>query len=220
ETLIDTAKTIESMGIDFAVVRHSSSGAPHFLAQRIKAHVLNGGDGAHEHPTQALLDLLTMKEALGRVSKLHIVLVGDITHSRVARSNIWALQTLGNKVTVVGPPTLLPRGLRAHGVTVTYDFDRVLRKADVVMMLRLQKERQGEHLIPSPTEYTRFFGLTPERFAMLPKKAIVMHPGPMVRGLEISGAAADSKRSVILHQVKNGIFVRMAVLLLLAGVKS
>lgn len=220
ESLIDTAKTIESMGIDYAVVRHPASGAPLFLAERIHAPVLNAGDGAHEHPTQALLDLLTMKEALGKVSKLKVVLVGDITHSRVARSNIWALQTLGNEVTVVGPPTLIPRALPRFGVRVTPDFDSVLPGADVVMMLRLQLERQGQFLFPSAPEYVRLFGLTPERFATMKEGSIVMHPGPMNRGLEICGEAADSKRSVILHQVANGVFARAAVLLLLAGGKK
>lgn len=217
ETLIDTSKTIESMGIDFTIIRHPASGAPHFLASRIRGHVVNAGDGANEHPTQALLDLLTMKESLGRATGLRVVLVGDIAHSRVARSNLWALRTLGNEVTVVGPPTLLPDRVAELGVRVTYDLDEALPGADVVMMLRLQKERQGENLFPSAGEYTTRFGLTRERFERMENGAIVMHPGPMNRGLEICAEAADSKRSVILDQVHNGVYVRMAVLMLLDG---
>ncbi|MBI2931770.1 MAG: aspartate carbamoyltransferase catalytic subunit [Planctomycetes bacterium] len=215
ETLKDTALTIESMGVRFAVVRHSASGAPHFISRTVRGAVINAGDGANEHPSQALLDLLTMQEALGRTSGLKIALVGDITHSRVARSNLWAHAKLGNEVTLVGPPTLVPREAAALGARITYDLDAVLPEADVVMMLRLQLERQQAGLFPSTMEYHRFWGLTRERFARLKKGAIVMHPGPMNRGLEISAEAADSDRSVILQQVANGVFVRMAVLLLL-----
>ena len=219
ESLIDTAKTIESMGIDFVVVRHAASGAPHFLASRIRAHVINAGDGANEHPTQALLDLFTMREALGKVSGLKVILVGDVAHSRVARSNIWALRKLNNRVIVVGPPTLASRDMASLGVKVTHDLDAAIRGADVVMMLRLQLERQGRFLFPSVSEYTRYFGLTPERFARLRDGTIVMHPGPMNRGLEICSEAADSNRSVILDQVHNGVWIRMALLLLLGGVR-
>lgn len=213
ESLKDTAKVIESMGVDFVVIRHPASGAPHFLARQIHAAVLNAGDGMNEHPTQALLDLLTMKTVLGRTTGLRIALVGDIAHSRVARSNLWLHSALGNQVVLCGPPTMIPRDL--HG-RVSYDLDRTLRESDVVMMLRLQLERQQAGLFPSTVEYARLFGLTRERLELLPEKAIVMHPGPMNRGLEISAEAADSDRSVILDQVANGVVVRMAALLLLA----
>lgn len=215
ESLKDTARTIESMGVTFTAIRHSASGAPLFLFRLVESSVINAGDGAHEHPTQALLDLLTVKKRLGRVSGLKVALVGDIAHSRVARSNLWALTKLGNEVTLVGPPTLVPRNL---GVPTTWDFDRALREHDVVMMLRLQLERMQGGLFPSNAEYIRFFGLTRERLGLLRPGAIVMHPGPMIRGLEISAEAADSDRSVILHQVANGVLVRMAVLLLLSKV--
>jgi len=213
EGLKDTARTIESMGVTFTVIRHGASGAPWFLSRLVGSSVINAGDGSHEHPTQALLDLLTMKKRLGRVSGLKVALVGDIAHSRVARSNLWALQKLGNEVTLVGPPTLVPRDL---GAPVTWDFDRALREHDVIMMLRLQTERMQGGLFPSTAEYIRFFGLTRERLGLLRPGAILMHPGPMIRGLEISSEAADSDRSVILHQVANGVLVRMAVLLLLS----
>jgi aspartate carbamoyltransferase catalytic subunit len=215
ESLKDTARTIESMGVAFTAIRHSASGAPAFLSRLVHSSVINAGDGANEHPTQALLDLLTIKQRLGKISGLRVALVGDITHSRVARSNLWALQKLGNEVTLVGPPTLVPQGLDAK---VSPDFDRVLRESDVVMMLRLQLERQQAGLFPSVPEYVRLFGLTRDRFAALGSGTIIMHPGPMNRGLEISSDAADSDRSVILNQVSNGVSVRAAVLLLLSGV--
>lgn len=212
ESLKDTAKTIESMGVDFVVIRHAASGAPHFLSSRIRAAVLNAGDGMNEHPTQAFLDLLTMHERLGTIRGFKIALVGDIVHSRVARSTVWLHRTLGNEVTLCGPATMVPRGLPAK---VSYDVDAVLAESDVVMMLRLQLERQQAGLFPSAVEYARCFGLTRERMSLLKPDAIVMHPGPMNRGLEISGEAADSGRSVILNQVANGVIVRMAALLLL-----
>ena len=215
ESLKDTARTIESMGVTFTAIRHGASGAPHFLSRLVESSVINAGDGANEHPTQALLDLLTMKMRLGRVTGLKVALVGDIAHSRVARSNLWALTKLGNEVTLVGPPTLVPRDLDA---SITSDFDRALPAQDVVMMLRLQLERMQSGLFPSAAEYVRFFGLTRERLASLKKGAIIMHPGPMNRGLEISAEAADCGRSVVLHQVANGVLVRMAVLLLLSQV--
>jgi len=215
ESLKDTARTIESMGVTFTVIRHGASGAPHFLSRLVESSVINAGDGANEHPTQALLDLLTMKMRLGRVTGLKVALVGDIAHSRVARSNLWALKKLGNDVTLVGPPTLVPRDLDA---AITSDLDRALPRQDVVMMLRLQLERMQSGLFPSAAEYVRFFGLTRERVAALKKGAIIMHPGPMNRGLEISAEAADHPRSVVLHQVANGVLVRMAVLLLLSQV--
>ena len=205
ESLKDTARTIESMGVAFTVIRHGASGAPAFLSRLVQSSVINAGDGANEHPTQALLDLLTMRQRLGKISGLRVALVGDILHSRVARSNLWALQKLG------GPSTLVPKDLDAP---VSHDFDRALRENDVVMMLRLQLERQQAGLFPSVGEYVHFFGLTRERLATLRNGTIIMHPGPMNRGLEISAEAADSSRSVILNQVTNGVAIRAAVLLL------
>ena len=215
ESLNDTARTIESMGVDFSVVRHPASGAPHHISKAVRSSVVNAGDGANEHPTQALLDLFTMEEHLGRSSGLRVALVGDILHSRVARSNLWAHRLLGNDVTVVGPATLIPRGIEEMGATVTHDLDTVLGTHDVIMMLRLQLERQQAGLFPSTAEYARLFGLTRERMSKLRKGAIVMHPGPMIRGWEISSEAADGPASVIQDQVANGVFVRMAVLMLL-----
>ncbi len=215
ESLKDTARTIESMGVAFTAIRHGASGAPAFLSRLVGSSVINAGDGANEHPTQALLDLLTMKERLGKLSGLRVALVGDIAHSRVARSNLWALRKLGNEVTLVGPSTLVPAHL---GAPVSHDLDRALREHDVVMMLRLQLERQQAGLFPSVPEYVRFFGLTRERLASLRNGTIIMHPGPMNRGLEISAEAADSDRSVILNQVANGVWIRAAVLLLLSQV--
>jgi aspartate carbamoyltransferase catalytic subunit len=216
ESLKDTARTIESMGVSFTVIRHSASGAPAFLSRLVGSSVLNAGDGTNEHPTQALLDLLTIRQRLGRITGLKVALVGDIAHSRVARSNLWAHRTLGNEVTLVGPPTLVPRDLPGGRET---DFDRALERHDVIMMLRLQLERQQAGLLPSSSEYVRFFGLTRERLARLKPDALIMHPGPMNRGLEISAEAADSGRSVILDQVSNGVWVRAAVLTLLSQVK-
>lgn len=212
ETLVDTARVIESMGVHFVVIRHAASGAPRFLAERIRGGVLNAGDGMNEHPTQAFLDLLTIRRVLGRVNKLKLALVGDIQHSRVARSNLWLHKKLGNEVILCGPATMIPAGLPAR---TSHDLDATLKEADVVMMLRLQLERMQAGLFPSPSEYTRFFGLTRERLELMKKDAIIMHPGPMNRGLEISAEAADSDRSVILDQVSNGVTVRMTALLLL-----
>lgn len=215
ESLTDTARVIDAMGMDFVVMRHAASGAPHAVAQAVRARVLNAGDGSNEHPTQALLDLVTIEERLGRTTGLKIALVGDILHSRVARSNLWAHRLLGNEVTLVGPATLIPRGIEETGVRVAHAFDDVLREADVVMMLRLQLERQQAGLFPSTREYSRFWGLTRDRLPLLKKNAIVMHPGPMNRGWEIAAEAADGPASVILGQVANGVVARMAVLLLL-----
>jgi aspartate carbamoyltransferase catalytic subunit len=217
ESLKDTARTIESMGVAFTAIRHSSSGAPAFLSRLVGSSVINAGDGANEHPTQALLDLLTMRQRLGRISGLKVALVGDIAHSRVARSNLWALKKLGNEVTLVGPATLVPRHLPAK---ISHDLDAALAENDVLMMLRLQLERQAAGLFPSTSEYVKLFGLTRERFARLRGGTIIMHPGPMNRGLEIAGEAADSDRSVILNQVSNGVWVRAAVLLLLSQVNA
>ena len=219
ESLNDTARTIESMGVDFSVVRHPASGAPHHISKAVRSSVVNAGDGANEHPTQALLDLFTMEEHLGRSSGLRVALVGDILHSRVARSNLWAHRLLGNDVTVVGPATLIPRGIEEMGATVTHDLDSVLGTHDVIMMLRLQLERQQAGLFPSTAEYARLFGLTRERMSKLRKGAIVMHPGPMIRGWEISSEAADGPASVIQDQVANGVFVRMAVLMQLGDAR-
>jgi aspartate carbamoyltransferase catalytic subunit len=212
ESLKDTAKTVDSMGLTYVIIRHPASGAPSFLAGQVDSAVLNAGDGMNEHPTQALLDLMTIREKLGRLEGLKIALVGDIAHSRVARSNLWAHRLLGNDVTLVGPSTLIPRAVEAR---VTHDFDEAVTTHDVVMMLRLQLERQAAGLFPSPSEYERFWGLTRDRLARLKPGAIIMHPGPMNRGLEICAEAADDRRSVILDQVTNGVFVRMAALLLL-----
>ena len=215
ESLKDTARTIESMGVAFTAIRHSASGAPAFLSRLVRSAVISAGDGTNEHPTQALLDLFTIRQRLGKISGLKVALVGDITHSRVARSNLWALKKLGNEVTLVGPSTLVPKDLDARTST---DFDAALPDNDVIMMLRLQLERQQAGLFPSTTEYVRFFGLTRERLATLRNGTIIMHPGPMTRGLEISAEAADSDRSVILNKVTNGVEVRAAVLLLLSQV--
>jgi aspartate carbamoyltransferase catalytic subunit len=217
ESLKDTALTLEAMGADGVVVRHSASGAPHRLATWIRGSVVNAGDGTHEHPTQALLDAYTMRSRLGRVDGLHVAIVGDVLHSRVARSNVLLLDTLGAQTTLVAPPTLLPLGVESWPATVSYDLDSVLPKCDVVMMLRVQRERMSAAYFPSAREYSRRYGLDAARMAALPDDAIVMHPGPMNRGVEIAAEVADSVRSTIVEQVANGISVRMAVLYLLLG---
>jgi aspartate carbamoyltransferase catalytic subunit len=217
ESLKDTALTLEAMGSDGVVVRHSASGAPHRLANWIKGSVINAGDGTHEHPTQALLDAYTMRARLGRLDGLHVAIVGDVLHSRVARSNVLLLDTLGAQTTLVAPPTLLPLGVESWPATISYDLDSVLPKCDVVMMLRVQRERMGAAYFPSAREYSRRYGLDAVRMAALPDDAIVMHPGPMNRGVEIAAEVADSVRSTIVEQVANGIAVRMAVLYLLLG---
>ncbi len=217
ESLLDTARNLQAMSPDLIVIRHGSPGVPHFLARHLKAGVVNAGDGAHEHPTQALLDALTIRQRLGRLEGLRVAICGDIAHSRVVRSNIWLLTKMGAKVVVCGPPTLLPARIEAMGVEVTTDFDAALEGADVVMMLRMQLERQGMSLFPSIREYFRHYGLDAKRLARARPGAIVMHPGPMNRGVEIASDIADSDRSVILEQVSNGVAVRMAVLYLLLG---
>jgi aspartate carbamoyltransferase catalytic subunit len=217
ETLKDTARTLEALHADIIVLRHSSAGAAKFLGERLQSSIINGGDGAHEHPTQALLDLFTIREKLGRIDGLNVVIVGDILFSRVARSNIWALLKLGAKVTLVGPSTLVPRVFERMGVTVSRDLESVLPDADVVNLLRVQHERQRKEYFPSIGEYTSLFGLTRKRAGMLKESALIMHPGPINRGVEIDSGIADSRRSVILDQVTNGIAVRMAVLYLCAG---
>lgn len=217
ETLVDTARNIEAMQADIIVLRHPSPGAAENLARSVKSSVINAGDGWHEHPTQALLDVFTIKEKKGRVSGLMVVIVGDIAHSRVARSNILALTKLGAEVRVVAPPTMIPFGLEHFGVDVFYNLDEALIGADVIIMLRLQRERLGRALLPSLREYAKLFCLTPERLKLAKPDAIVMHPGPLNRGVEISPSVADSKVAVILDQVTNGVSVRMALMYLLSG---
>jgi aspartate carbamoyltransferase catalytic subunit len=220
ESLKDTALTLEAMGADAVVIRHAASGAPHRLAHSgwVRACVVNAGDGTHEHPTQALLDAFTMRRHLGDLGGRRIVIVGDVLHSRVARSNALLLHTLGADVTLVAPPTLLPVGVDTWPVATTYELDSVLAKVDAIMMLRVQRERMNAAFFPSAREYSRRYGLDDRRMASLPDHAIVMHPGPMNRGMEISATVADSPRSVIVEQVTNGVAVRMAVLyLLLSG---
>ncbi|GII26785.1 aspartate carbamoyltransferase catalytic subunit [Planotetraspora mira] len=217
ESLKDTALTLEAMGADAVVIRHGASGAPHRLATWVHGSVVNAGDGTHEHPTQALLDAYSMRRRLGRLEGLKVAVVGDVLHSRVARSNVLLLHTLGAEVTLVAPPTLLPVSVETWPCQVSYDLDAVLPKSDVVMMLRVQLERMNASYFPSAREYSRRYGLDRDRFARLHDDAIVMHPGPMNRGMEISAEVADSPRSTIVEQVGNGVTVRMAVLYLLLG---
>jgi aspartate carbamoyltransferase catalytic subunit len=217
ESLKDTAQTLEAMGADAVVIRHQASGAPHRLAGWVRGSVVNAGDGTHEHPTQALLDAFTMRRRLGRVDGLRVAIVGDVLHSRVARSNVLLLRTLGAEVTLVAPPTLLPVAVSSWPCEVSYDLSGALPKADVVMMLRVQAERMNAAYFPTVREYSRRYGLDAARMALLPEHAIVMHPGPMNRGVEIAAEVADSPRSTIVEQVANGVSVRMAVLYLLLG---
>jgi aspartate carbamoyltransferase catalytic subunit len=217
ESLKDTALTLQAMGADAVVVRHHASGAPHRLATWIDGSVVNAGDGTHEHPTQALLDAFTMRRRLGRLEGLRVTVVGDVLHSRVARSNVLLLATLGAETTLVAPPTLLPVGVETWPCSVSYDLDAVLPKSDVVMMLRVQRERMNASFFPTEREYSRRYGLDGSRMATLHDDAIVMHPGPMNRGMEIAADVADSVRSTIVEQVTNGVSVRMAVLYLLLG---
>jgi aspartate carbamoyltransferase catalytic subunit len=215
ESLLDTARNLQAMKPDLIVIRHGTPGVPHFLARHLRAGVVNAGDGAHEHPTQALLDALTIRRHFQRIEGLRIVIAGDIAHSRVVRSNIWLLTKMGARVIVCAPPTLLPPRIEEMGVEATTDFDDALPDADVVMMLRMQLERQGASLYPSSREYFKRYGLTTGRLARARPEAVVMHPGPMNRGVEISSDVEDSPRSLILEQVANGVAVRMAVLYLL-----
>jgi len=219
ESLKDTALTLEAMGADAIVVRHAASGAAHRLANAgwVSARVVNAGDGTHEHPTQALLDAYTMRRHLGDLAGRQVVIVGDVLHSRVARSNVHLLDRLGAKVTLVGPPTLMPVGVQTWPCQVSYDLDAELAKADAITMLRVQAERMSASYFPSTREYARRYGLDAHRMAKLADHAIVLHPGPMVRGMEITAEVADSDRSVIVEQVGNGVLVRMAVLYLLLG---
>ncbi len=220
ETLLDTVRNLEAMNADIIVMRHGIPGASHFIASRAHASVINAGDGAHEHPTQALLDMLTIRQHTGSLENLTVAIVGDIDHSRVARSNIFGLVKKKARVILVAPPTLLPHRVDDLGVEVSYDFESVIPKADVIMMLRIQRERQGKVLIPSLREYSRYYCLTPERLKLAPAKVLVMHPGPLNRGVEIDPAVADGPHSIILEQVSNGIAVRMALLFLLGGRSS
>jgi len=217
ETLIDTARNLEAMQPDFIVLRHQYAGAPHQLARILKASVINAGDGAHEHPTQALLDALTIRSRHGTLAGQVVAIIGDLQHSRVVRSNVLLLARMGATVRVVGPPSLIPIGMEALGCEVHRRIEDVLVGADVVMMLRIQLERQGRMNFPSVREYYDFFALTPERLRLAKKDCLVMHPGPMNRGVEIDSRVADGPQSVILEQVTNGVAVRMAVLYLLAG---
>jgi aspartate carbamoyltransferase catalytic subunit len=233
ESLKDTALTLEAMGADAVVIRHNASGAPHRLAEWVRGSVINAGDGAHEHPTQALLDAFTIRRRFGRSSGgpdpggqagrggtldgLRVTIVGDILHSRVARSNVILLHTLGAEVLLVAPPTLLPVAVDTWPCSIDYDLDAALPKSDVVMMLRIQLERMNAAFFPSVREYSRRYGLDSARMAQLPERAIVMHPGPMNRGVEIAAGVADSPRSTVVEQVANGVSVRMAVLYLLLG---
>lgn len=217
ETLKDTAKNIEAMSIDMLVVRHTAAGAPHFLADVLSCPVINAGDGAHEHPTQALLDLFTVRRKRSTFGGLQVAIVGDILHSRVARSNIWGFTKLGARVSVCGPPTLIPVEIEAMGVDVYYDLRQVIADADILMMLRIQTERLKECFFPSTREYADLFGLDSVKMRDAKPSVIIMHPGPLNRGVEITADVADGPYSVILDQVKYGLAVRMAVLYLLSG---
>jgi len=220
ESLVDTALNLQAMAPDLIVIRHAYPGAPHMLARRLKAGVINAGDGAHEHPTQALLDAFTIRQRKGKIEGLEVSIVGDIEHSRVVRSNIHLLRKLGARVTVAAPRTLMPVDVESMGVRAVHSIDEAIDGADVVMMLRIQLERQGRMAFPSTREYFNLFGLTSERMARAKEGVIVMHPGPMNRGVEIASDVADGPFSVILEQVANGVAVRMAVLYLLSGVRS
>lgn len=215
ETLIDTARNVEAMKPDAIVLRHPCAGAPHLMAKYVKASVINAGDGTNEHPTQALLDLFSVKEHLGRIGGLKLTIIGDILHSRVAHSDIRAFTKMGAEVTISGPANLLPPRAEEFGARVVYSIDEAIMDADVIMALRIQKERHGSALIPSEREYARYFGLTLERMRRAKEKAIIMHPGPINRGVELAPEVADAPYSIILDQVTNGVAVRMALLLLL-----
>ena len=217
ENLVDTARNLEAMRIDMVVIRHGASGAPRFLAERIPSNVINAGDGAHEHPTQGLLDLLTIRDHLGRIEGVKVVLVGDILHSRVARSNIWGLLKLGAEVGVCGPPSLIPPGIEEWGLRVYRHVEDAIAEADVLNVLRIQLERQKANLFPSVREYNRLFGVSNARLERAPGDILILHPGPMNRGVEIDSDVADGDHAVILNQVTNGVAVRMAVLFVLAG---
>ncbi len=217
ETLIDTARNLEAMNPDVIVIRHSSAGAPHMLARLLKTSIINAGDGMHAHPTQALLDLMTVREKKGSLKGLRVAIIGDISHSRVARSDSIGFTKMGADVVLAGPPTMIPKGIESLGVTVAGNSDEAVKDADVIMMLRIQKERQKNFLYPSDREYSKVFGLNPERLKKADKNVLIMHPGPINRGVEISSEVADGPYSIILDQVTNGVSVRMALLFIVAG---
>jgi len=217
ETLKDTARNLEALNADIIIIRHSATGAPHFLSRFLNASVINAGDGAHEHPTQALLDTFTIREKKGRIAGLNVTILGDILYSRVARSNIWALIKLGARVTLCGPSTLVPRVFERMGCRVTYNVEEAIAGADIINLLRIQHERQRRTMFPSISEYTKLFGLNKARLSKTKPDALIMHPGPINRGVEIDSEIADCGRSVILEQVTNGLAVRMAVLFLVNG---
>src|SRR5271169_6356135 len=219
ETLKDTARNLEALNADIIIIRHSATGAPHFLARFLSASVVNAGDGAHEHPTPALLDIFTILEKKGKIAGLEVTILGDVLYSRVARSNIWALTKLGAEVTLCGPSTLVPRVFEQMGCRVTHDVEEAIRDADIINLLRIQHERQRKSMFPSLNEYSSLFGLTKARLARTKPDALIMHPGPINRGVEIDSEIADCGRSLILEQVTNGLAVRMAVLFLVNGGK-
>ena len=216
ETTLDTVRNIEAMGVDIFVIRHAQAGAPHMLARHVKSSIVNAGDGQHEHPTQGLLDIFTIRQRLGALAGLKVAIVGDIAHSRVARSNIIALQKLGAEVVVVGPPTLVPSAIAAMGCGISHNLDEVLGEVDVINMLRIQFERFGGSLFPSIREYSRLYGMDGERLARCRKDVLIMHPGPINRGVEMTSEVADGPNSCILQQVTNGLAIRMAVLYLVS----
>ncbi len=220
ESLLDTVETIEALGADYVVIRHGSSGAHQYLGRQVKASIINAGDGQHEHPTQALLDCFTIRENKGDLAGLKVCIVGDILHSRVARSNILAMTRLGARVTLIGPPTLVPEGFRSMGADIRHDMDEGIRNADVVYMLRIQLERQGSHLLPSLKEYKQLYGLDADRMRHAKRDAIIMHPGPVNFGVELSRDAMESPQTKILDQVTNGVAVRMACMYLLRGARN
>ena len=220
ETLKDTARNLEALNADIIIIRHSAAGAPHFLSRFLNASVINAGDGAHEHPTQALLDTFTIRERRGKIAGLNVTILGDILYSRVARSNIWALTKLGANVTLCGPSTLVPRVFEQMGCRVTYDVDDAIADADIINLLRIQHERQRRTMFPSLHEYTSLFGLSKERLGRTKSEVLIMHPGPINRGVEIDSDVADGLQSVILDQVTNGLAVRMAVLYLCGGISG
>lgn len=220
ESILDTARNIEAMNIDLIIARHASAGVPYTLAKHLKASIVNAGDGCRSHPTQALLDMFTIVEHKKFLKGLNVAIVGDIAHSRVARSNIIGLKTMGAKVTVCGPSTLMPVGIESLGVDVSYDLEEVIPKSDVLMLLRLQRERQTEKYLPSIREYAKKFGINQEKLKKAKKDVLIMHPGPTNRGIELSADVADGKYSVILDQVTNGLAVRMAILYMLLGAKE
>lgn len=220
ETLVDTARNLEAMNPDVIVIRHSAAGAPHMLAGMIKQSIINAGDGAHEHPSQALLDMMTIKEKKGRIAGIKVAIVGDIAHSRVARSNIYGLTKMGAKVIVAGPAMMLPRNIEQMGVTVYHQLKEAIKDVDIIMMLRIQLERQQQRIFPSLREYSNYFCLNRQNITLAKEDVLVMHPGPINRGIEIAPDIADGPYSVILDQVKNGVAVRMALLYLLTGGKS